>query len=95
MTTATGSANCAGITQLKFKTLSNENSQIYFNTPAVIASQTNNFDLILGTNILFEKDSSTISSQYWTITHNGEKIQIPLQIVGPNYRSKNLILQNS
>ena len=80
MTTATGSSenNCSGITQIQFKTLSNENSTVYFNTQAIICDKTNNFDLILGTNILFENNSSSISSQFWTITQKGEEIQIPL-----------------
>ena len=90
MTTATGSSgdNCSGLTQLKFKTLSTENIPIYFSTQAVICKQTNNFDLILGSNLLFDNATSSIQSDFWTFQQSHNSFQIPLLTVGPNYRSK-------
>ena len=89
--------NVIAKTEIKITVTDNRNIDRHFKAKMLVLIDSNNNDLIIGSDILFNHSNSTITNDIWSIEHDDsfEIIEIPLQIVPLNTQTKSVRIENT
>ena len=89
--------NVIAKTEIKITVTDNRNIDRHFKAKMLVLIDSNNNDLIIGSDILFNQSNSTITNDIWSIEHDDsfEIIEIPLQIVPLNTQTKSVRIENT
>ena len=92
MTTANGAStdNCTAITRISLKLKDIRNRTLSIVTQAVICKSTNNFSIIIGSDVIYNDLKSSLTNNHWTISRKKSSIKnfkVPFLIVDNNYKA--------